>query len=807
MDELSSYQQLRLELADILRAALHVARAYHDDRRERDARELLTRLAAGRFRLAVIGQFSRGKSTLMNALLGGPFLPMGAVPMTSVVTTVRYGSRPRALVRRRRNSLAIEVPVADVAKFVAQQSAQRVQLEVVSVEVELPAEFLRLGYEFIDTPGIGSANAASTAATTRFLPEADAVIFVTGFDSALTAAEGDFLRLAARHAGKLFLVVNKRDLVTDHDAAAVLALVESWMRDHAAVGQSQLFSVSALDALEATMHRDASRLEASGLPPMAQALTGFLTAERGRTLLRNVAAGALDLVGSQHRDLRSGSAQRAAADSASLAGAFDERMAGLKEQQHAVIAAMRDEVAVTLPALLTRRMTTWQAELHELIAAIAREQAASDSYERIAGGSLTSAEAATAVREVAGGWLERRTAEVQELLMQEVARDVGTLLGQARRPRAEGAMIVGTAAAGGAEAEGWSLADLPLLAVPAMDLSFPAEGGGRQSRRRAASIAASRDAAVAAAVADFAQHASAAFEQAAQTWVESLGRQAGNLLASEADTFRRYLRTRPDADDLAVLAELRDRLGSYLLVLADWVPASSTALPAATSAPAADQAGEVSRPCVVCTQLEKALASQLSQDQFTLATRDRDQRQHAESGGYCALHTWQYAYMASPLGIAAAYARLADVVADALDAIGSQAGSPADLAERVGALATDHSCPACAALADLERTEVARLARTSSDTPAGPLCLQHLACVLDSEPAPDVARALTATLAATLRRASADMRAYALKREALQSGLVTTEEADAHAQALRLLAGQPSLVLPWGNAAARSREW
>jgi hypothetical protein len=53
------------------------------------------------FQLAVVGQFSRGKTTLMNALLGGAYLPMGALPMTSVITTVRYGGQPRAMVRRR----------------------------------------------------------------------------------------------------------------------------------------------------------------------------------------------------------------------------------------------------------------------------------------------------------------------------------------------------------------------------------------------------------------------------------------------------------------------------------------------------------------------------------------------------------------------------------------------------------------------------------------------------------------------------------------------------------------------------------
>ena len=68
MDGLREYQQRRLDLADMLRAVMHVARHHDDAEREGEARALLTRLATGRFRLAVVGQFSRGKTTLMNAL-------------------------------------------------------------------------------------------------------------------------------------------------------------------------------------------------------------------------------------------------------------------------------------------------------------------------------------------------------------------------------------------------------------------------------------------------------------------------------------------------------------------------------------------------------------------------------------------------------------------------------------------------------------------------------------------------------------------------------------------------------------------
>jgi len=70
-----------------------------------------------------------------------------------VVTTVRYGSRPRATVRRTETAFPIKTSVDDLARFVAQASAEREELGVASVDIEVPAEVLRLGFCFVDTPG------------------------------------------------------------------------------------------------------------------------------------------------------------------------------------------------------------------------------------------------------------------------------------------------------------------------------------------------------------------------------------------------------------------------------------------------------------------------------------------------------------------------------------------------------------------------------------------------------------------------------------------------------------------------------
>jgi hypothetical protein len=61
--------------------------------------DLSRRIAKGRFYVACVGPFKRGKSTLLNALVAARVLPEGVVPFTSAVTVLRFGRSPAARVR------------------------------------------------------------------------------------------------------------------------------------------------------------------------------------------------------------------------------------------------------------------------------------------------------------------------------------------------------------------------------------------------------------------------------------------------------------------------------------------------------------------------------------------------------------------------------------------------------------------------------------------------------------------------------------------------------------------------------------
>ncbi len=797
MDGLTGYQQRRLELADTIRALLPVTRAYRDEEREQQVRELLTRLAAGRFQLAVIGQFSRGKTTLMNALLGGAYLPTGALPMTSVVTTVRYGTRPRALVRSHTASLPVEVPVPEVARFVARASAERTRMQVTSVEVEIPAELLRLGFEFVDTPGVGSAIAANTAATLRYLPSADALVFVTGFDSALTRAEADFLTSAAGQAGKLFLVINKRDLVSDAEAADVTSYVQDWARASLPAGPP-VFAISALHALHAAVAGHPEAVIAGGIGSLRDALTRFLTAEQGRVALGNVAAGAAALVGRQQRDLRAGQLSRGGDPASdSVVADFESRVSELQAQLATVAARIDATTATAVTAVLTDRAAAWKADLTGLLATAAAE---ADGVAEADGDPVPGALAdlRLAGRRAAGDWLEQRAAELRETLISAAAQDIGILLDLAESPRELGAAAAGLPV-GDSPPGGWAAQEIPQLTVPVVEWTVPEPPAARRRPRRSAGTDASRVVSTAAdsAVAGFAGRAGAAFRAVAAEWARQLGEQARRQASAGAAQFRRYLSAAPRDEDVALLDDLADQLARFRAGLAGWVPDGSHPAPGPDNEAQAASMPGASAACAICGQLEAAQAEYLIRRQFLLATSDAEQARHADTGGFCPLHTWQYARLASPVGISAGNARLASQLAGALRDAGAGSRDPAELAAQVAGLAQARPCPACTIISATERQAAANLAAQPPAAAGLPvLCLRHVALVLQSCSALPAGRAMTGALAAALQRASENMRAYALKREALRRGLITADEASAYSDALRLLAGHPALALP-----------
>ncbi len=211
-----------------------------------EARALGGRAVEGRFYVAAVGQFKRGKSTLINGLLGTPVLPTGVVPVTAIPTVVRYGT-PAARVKRARGDW-VDIQAGELAAWVTERGNPSNRKQVAGVEVFVPSALLATGMCLVDTPGLGSVFEASTRATREFVPHIDAALVVLGADPPISGEELDLIREVVGQVDGVIFVLNKADRLDPHERREAAAFTERILEERLGHSVNRIFEVSALAA-------------------------------------------------------------------------------------------------------------------------------------------------------------------------------------------------------------------------------------------------------------------------------------------------------------------------------------------------------------------------------------------------------------------------------------------------------------------------------------------------------------------------------------------------------------------------------
>jgi hypothetical protein len=214
-----------------------------------EGRDLAARVTEGRFYLACIGQFKRGKSTLINALVGEPILPVGFIPVTAVPTVIRFASKRKVRIQLGDGSWR-EIAPSDLEQYVSEEHNPENTKGVGGAEVFVPSALLKTGMCLVDTPGLGSVFAGNTAATQAFIPHIDAGLVVVGADPPLAGEELALVEVVGRQIQNLILVLNKADRTTDPERAAAVGFTRRVLEKRLQRPVGPVFEVSAAERLE-----------------------------------------------------------------------------------------------------------------------------------------------------------------------------------------------------------------------------------------------------------------------------------------------------------------------------------------------------------------------------------------------------------------------------------------------------------------------------------------------------------------------------------------------------------------------------
>jgi small GTP-binding protein len=256
---------------------------------------LLDKLRQNRFNLVILGAFKRGKSTLINALLGEPVLPTAIVPLTSVVTILGYGEKLGIQVHFQ-NGQTREIPREELVDYITEKGNPRNRKGVREVEIAYPSPYLQDGVQIIDTPGVGSVYSHNTEVAYNYLPQVDAAVFVVTVDPPLSAAEQEFLHDIREYVHKLFFVLNKIDYVDAGERREALDFTARMVQESLDADQVTIFPLSAKLALEGKTNGHPELLDLSLLPEFEDHLRLFLYQEKGRVLLISCLHGALKAI-------------------------------------------------------------------------------------------------------------------------------------------------------------------------------------------------------------------------------------------------------------------------------------------------------------------------------------------------------------------------------------------------------------------------------------------------------------------------------------------------------------------------------
>src|SRR5438270_5458814 len=128
------------------------------------------------FRMVVFGEFNQGKSTLLNALLGATALPMSVAPSTAVLTEIRYGEAPRAVIRTAGEERTLD-SIEQLAEVATHDPHAEAPAELEAVSLYYPADLCRPDVILYDTPGLND-RAEQDEAATRAVDLADLILFV-----------------------------------------------------------------------------------------------------------------------------------------------------------------------------------------------------------------------------------------------------------------------------------------------------------------------------------------------------------------------------------------------------------------------------------------------------------------------------------------------------------------------------------------------------------------------------------------------------------------------------------------------------
>lgn len=305
---MENYQEQSRYIISKLESLIATTETVYPNAYKESIQDSIRRFQEERFKIVVVGEFSRGKSTFINALIGKEVFPSSRVPTTAIISELTYSEQPEYTLdfndtnmsSQRITETEFKAIKAFPKTYTGDPEMESIYLNgkekndlIAKAGVGYPLSILKNNVEIIDTPGLNDAEEIREKITHEYMPQSDAVIFVLSAKKILAHTEIQLLeRIISLDIHRIFFVINYSDVLkTEEDREKVLDYAKRKLTEKLSKEPS-INMISSLIALKARriengeeVKGDIQPFEKSGFNELEEKLSLFLENERGKTKL------------------------------------------------------------------------------------------------------------------------------------------------------------------------------------------------------------------------------------------------------------------------------------------------------------------------------------------------------------------------------------------------------------------------------------------------------------------------------------------------------------------------------------------
>jgi GTP-binding protein EngB required for normal cell division len=177
-----------------------------------------------------LGQFKSGKSSFINSIIGEDILPVGVIPVTSIITRLQYGAAFETRVHFLDGKFS-DISIDEIEHFITEEHNPKNVRDVSLVDIYVPQLSSFPNIRIVDTPGVGSFFKHNTETTNQWLPEIGVALIAVSVEIPLSEDDILLIKNIKKHAAQTDIIITKSDLVTANQLQQILNYMHKVLAD------------------------------------------------------------------------------------------------------------------------------------------------------------------------------------------------------------------------------------------------------------------------------------------------------------------------------------------------------------------------------------------------------------------------------------------------------------------------------------------------------------------------------------------------------------------------------------------------